>query len=116
MKVDTGDSLVVKVGTFFNTTFLIYDKKIGFKPYFVLECTCSTDGSVNDICNVETGKCTCNSASITNFDCTACVDNYYGFPACGGSIKFYYFLIQQIHSNDLRMQLWWKWSQWQTLW
>ena len=51
------------------------------------ECTCNSEGSINNICNVETGACTCKSATITSNDCSTCADHYYGFPTCGG--KYY---------------------------
>ena len=54
------------------------------------ECTCISAGSENDICNVETGACTCLSATITSHDCSTCADLYYGFPTCGGTNKFIY--------------------------
>ena len=56
----------------------------------MLECTCISAGSENDICNVETGACTCLSATITSHDCSTCADQYYGFPTCGGTNKFTY--------------------------
>ena len=57
---------------------------------FLLACTCNMDGSENNLCNVETGACTCKSATITGDDCSTCADHYYGFPDCGGIHKLIY--------------------------
>ena len=51
------------------------------------------EGSTNNLCNVETGACTCKLASITGDDCSTCADHYYGFPDCGGIHKLINFLI-----------------------
>ena len=49
------------------------------------------EGSTNNLCNVETGACTCKLASITGDDCSTCADHYYGFPTCGGTNNLKYF-------------------------
>ena len=42
------------------------------------------EGSLNNLCNVETGDCECKTAAITSKDCSVCADTYYGFPNCQG--------------------------------
>ena len=59
----------------------------------MLECTCNSDGKLDDLCNPETGKCNCKSSTIVGHECDTCEENHYGFPACGGNNKFIYFLI-----------------------
>ena len=51
------------------------------------------EGSTNNLCNVETGACTCKLASITGDDCSTCADHYYGFPTCGGTNNLKYIFL-----------------------
>ena len=46
------------------------------------------EGSLNNLCNVETGDCECKTAAITGKDCSTCADTYYGFPNCQGMYIF----------------------------
>ena len=59
----------------------------------MLACTCNSDGKLNDNCDPVTGQCTCKSPTIVGHECVECEDNYYGFPICGGTNKYIYFLI-----------------------
>ena len=47
------------------------------------ECTCNMDGSVNNICDVTTGECTCNE-NIIGEVCDAPADGWWNFPTPEG--------------------------------
>ena len=55
--------------------------------WFNLACGCDANGSTNQTCN-NVGNCTCKSVLITGAKCDRCVDGYFGFPDCKGTLIF----------------------------
>ena len=49
--------------------------------YFVLACTCDLDGSIDNHCGIEDGKCTCKN-NVAGHNCHKCDQDYYVFPEC----------------------------------
>ena len=64
-----------------DNTYVLVDR------IFVSACNCSIDGSRNQKCNPETGKCTCKPYT-TGDKCNACKKQYVNFPNC--QVRFYY--------------------------
>ena len=52
-----------------------------FKLYFVLECTCNMTGSIDNVCDVGNGKCTCKN-NVAGDYCDKCIEGYHGYPEC----------------------------------
>ena len=64
-----------------------------------IACTCNLpEGSVNNICDANSGKCTCNHKDIVGMDCDKCRENHYGFPSCTGKIIMKLLIEQTLYS------------------
>ncbi|TRY60964.1 hypothetical protein TCAL_05712 [Tigriopus californicus] len=46
-------------------------------------CECNPQGSVNEVCNLETGQCPCSS-NYGSRQCDQCQNGYFSYPACNG--------------------------------
>ena len=62
------------------------------KHFSPLACTCDSEGSVDNDCHKQTGKCECEE-NVGGDDCSTCVPHHYAFPQCHGKIVFQYFLV-----------------------
>ena len=60
-------------------------KNITLNNIILIECHCNEDGSVNANCDEASGKCNCKEHIIGD-KCTQCVEEFYGFPNCEGTI------------------------------
>ena len=61
-------------------------KKKNHKNSF-LDCNCNADGSLDDTCDAETGKCHCK-CNVEGDKCDTCTAGYHTFPDCHGIILF----------------------------
>ena len=48
------------------------------KHVYISACECNMDGSLNTVCNHETGQCDCKPGVGTRV-CSECMEDYYGF-------------------------------------
>ena len=54
---------------------------------FFSECECNEDGSVNELCDEASGKCTCNE-NVIGDKCTQCATEFWGLISnCEGKYK-----------------------------
>ena len=56
--------------------------KIHMFPY-ILDCGCEIANSANNICNVTTGQCDCESG-FSGRTCNSCDQGFYDYPSCTG--------------------------------
>ena len=47
---------------------------------------CDLGGSINNDCNIETGKCTCKHKYVIGDKCEKCMEGYYKHPECKGTV------------------------------
>ena len=50
------------------------------------DCECNMDGSVDNSCDISTGKCTCKP-NVTGDKCDESTDGYFGFPGEPQGVK-----------------------------
>jgi hypothetical protein len=48
-----------------------------FDTFFLSECECNEDGSVNELCDEASGKCTCKE-NVIGDKCTQCATEFWG--------------------------------------
>ena len=48
------------------------------------DCKCNEQGSINETCDDDTGKCTCKDHVYGDY-CDTCDAKYFGFPDCKGN-------------------------------
>ena len=49
----------------------------------ILACACDADGSEDQLCDKESGQCTCRP-HVVGLKCKKCEDEYWAFPDCQG--------------------------------
>ena len=59
-----------KLSNLFNNFLYTFD-------FFLLECECNEDGSVNELCDEASGKCTCKE-NVIGDKCTQCATEFWG--------------------------------------
>ena len=59
-----------------------------FDTFFLSECECNEDGSVNELCDEASGKCTCKE-NVIGDKCTQCATEFWGIISnCEGKHLF----------------------------
>ena len=48
-----------------------------------LECNCDENGANGQLCDKESGQCSCNP-NVVGLKCKTCADEYWAFPDCQG--------------------------------
>ena len=48
-----------------------------------VDCECDGNGTKDNVCNKDTGLCTCKEG-YANEKCNECKDGFYSFPQCHG--------------------------------
>ena len=64
--------------------------------YFLSECECDVEGSNNQICDKDTGKCSCK-AGFNGQKCGECDEKFFGYPDCKGKCL--------VHSSKLNIDI-----------
>ena len=49
----------------------------------ILECSCHEQGAEDQLCDKESGQCTCRP-HVVGLKCKKCQDEYWAFPDCQG--------------------------------
>ena len=49
--------------------------------FFILECDCNLEGTIEAICDKRSGDCLCKQ-SYSGSKCEKCSDGFYGTPDC----------------------------------
>ena len=49
----------------------------------ILACACDEDGSEDQLCDKDSGQCTCRP-NVVGLKCKTCADEYWAFPDCQG--------------------------------
>lgn len=52
-----------------------------YKNMLFLDCECNSVGSVSQVCDKESGNCTCKS-KYSGRTCNQCEAGYYEYPTC----------------------------------
>ena len=52
------------------------------------DCECNMDGSVDNSCDINTGKCTCKP-NVSGDKCDESTEGYFGFPGEPQGMKYY---------------------------
>ena len=49
----------------------------------ILACACDENGSEDQLCDKDSGQCTCRP-NVVGLKCKTCKDEYWSFPDCEG--------------------------------
>ena len=83
---NTMDTQIVKV--FFNLRILQNLQNTSLKMSYFSDCECNMDGSVDNSCDINTGKCTCKP-NVSGDKCDESTEGYFGFPGEPQGMKYY---------------------------